>query len=242
MKTLIVFREGQSGNFVKSLIQDYAPDLVNFRVADLNLYHERQVDLTHEINWPRHSQRYNQVLRILPERRIYAACYNNWAKKVLMEQVDAQEYAQWTLNPPVWYDRAYYNICEYHQLITQDLANNQYPTVINFDHLTDLSYVTEILDEYFGLEMTDNRRNLFERYCQQQLPVDLDLPADSMQQLCSAVPVKAWHESPWFFAWAVHRWESMNNLQETHRTWSINHAKQPQTPADLVRIADSYRR
>ena len=83
MKTLIVFREGHSGNFLKALVQNYPADQVQHRVNELHFKELRDITLTHEVDLQTQSRKFNQILRILPTHNIFTAilqplpCHNH---------------------------------------------------------------------------------------------------------------------------------------------------------------------
>jgi hypothetical protein len=237
MTRLIVFREGHSGNFLKALIENAPAEAVGFRIWETE---SNAVSLSHENNWAAHQRQYSTVVRILPQRAIYNAIYNVYAKKILIEQISQQP--AWHHNLHFWYDKCFYNIQEYHQLIKHDIATNVYPNVVNFDQLLDVHYVQQVLQQYFDLDMDHNRQQIVENYRQAQLPVQLlDDSEQSMEKICQDITDQQFAEDPWFWAYCVYKYEHNNRLKEQQRLWSVNDITEPATRRDLASLSSCYR-
>lgn len=241
MKTLIVFREGHSGNFLKALVQNYPADQVQHRVNELHYKELRDITLTHDVDYLLHQRQYNQVLRILPTDKIFAAIFNNFSKKILIEMTPPGEYEQWHSNTVRWYDQCYYNQVEYRRLIQADIAQNQYPNVINFDQLLNEQYIADVLQKYFGQELNLNHKELLAQYKQQQLTADVDTLDKKMPIIIGNITDAMMEENPWFFANCVLRYELANGLTESDRMWSIDACRTVQTTQDLLQLAQQYR-
>lgn len=241
MKTLIVFREGHSGNFLKALVQNYPVEQVRHRVNELHFKELRDITLTHETDLEWQQPRFNQILRILPVQAIFTAIFNNFSKKIVIEMTQPDEWAQWRTNTVEWYDRCYYNQVEYRQLILQDIAKNQYPNVINFDRLLDSNYVEQILQKYFDMQMTENQQEILNHYASQQLQADVNSLHTTMAAVVGTITDKMFEENPWFFANCVYRYELANNLTETDRLWTMDDCVTVQKSKDLLRLAEQYR-
>lgn len=240
MKTLIVFREGHSGNFLKALVQNYPADQVQHRVNELHFKQLRDITLTHDVDYLLHQRQYNQVLRILPTHRIFAAIFNNFSKKILIEMTPPGEYAQWHNNTVRWYDQCYYNQVEYRKLIQQDIAQNQYPNVIDFDQLLNAKYIDKILQRYFNQRLNDNHKELLQHYKDQQLTADVDRLDKKMPIIIGAITDDMFEENPWFFANCVYRYELANGYTESDRLWTMDHCRTVQKSQDLIQLADEY--
>lgn len=241
MKTLIVFREGHSGNFLKALVQNYPADQVRHRVNELHFKELRDITLTHETNIEQQLPRFNQILRILPTHSVFTAIFNNFSKKIVIEMTRPEEWAQWRTNTVNWYDRCYYNQVEYRQRILQDIAENQYPNIVNFDLLLNDQYIAEILQKYFDTEMTENQRELLAHYASQQLQADVDSLHTTMPAVIGTITDEMFEENPWFFANCVLRYELANNLTEADRLWTMNDCLTVQKSQDLLQLAEQYR-
>jgi hypothetical protein len=242
MKTLIVFREGHSGNFLKALVQNYPADQVQHRVNELHFKELRDITLTHKVDLQTQSRKFNQILRILPTHNIFTAIFNNFSKKILIEMTPPGEYEQWRNNTVLWYDRCYYNQVEYYHLIQQDIANNQYLNVVNFDRLLDIDYMSDILNHYFGQLLTDNQKELLKQYADQQLQADVNGLYKDMPAIIGNITDAMFEENPWFFANCVYRYELANDLVETQRTWTLDNCRTVQTTQDLLKLAQQYNR
>jgi hypothetical protein len=240
MKTLIVFREGHSGNFLKALLQNYPAEQVQHRVNELHFKELRDITVTHDVDYLLHQRQYNQVLRILPTHKIFAAIFNNFSKKILIEMTTPGEYAGWHENTVRWYDQCYYNQVEYRRLIQEDIALNQYPDTIDFDHLLNERYVADVLSRYFGQTLNLNQKELLAQYKQQQLTVDVDTLDKKMPIIIGDITDEMFEENPWFFTNCVLRYELANGFTELDRTWSIDACRTVQKSQDLLAIAEQY--
>lgn len=242
MKTLIVFREGHSGNFLKSIILNNSltnmQGIVQFKIGDH--YPPNTIVLTHDNNYHTHRAEFDLVLRILPTRRIYSAIYNNFMKKLILEEYSAQVLDHWHNDSVYWHDRCYYNIVEYYDLITQDIQNNCYPNIIDFDQILDREYLTHIMHKYFQINFDHSRENIRKTYQELQLPLDLDQHSTSMADIVSPVTSDLLIKNPWFFSYCIHKYEKANGLEPKNRLWSINDIHQIPTKQLLLSLAQQY--
>ena len=151
------------------------------------------------------------------------------------EEFPVIDLANWVDDPVFWYDKCYYHIQEYYHRIHKDISTNTIQHVIDFDQLTNLEYLTDLLQQYFHLEFTDNRRALVTKYSELQLPINLeDDSTVDMQDILAPITDHMLLQNPWFWAYAVFKFEHNNNLTEQHRLWSVNNFKIPQTRNDLL--------
>jgi hypothetical protein len=234
MKAVVVFREGHSGNFLRSVILNHPVDVAEFRINDYlnSSLNGISVLLTHD---PKHAPDADYVFRILPTRKIYNPIYNVFMKKVLVEEFPNFELANWVDDPVFWYDKCYYNIEEYYNKIHNDIATNTVGNVIDFDRLTDCHYVANLLQKHFEVDFDHNRRRLVENYADLQLNIDLvDDATLSMQDILKPITDSMLLQNPWFWAYAVFKFEHNNKLTGNHRLWSVNDFKVPQTRLDLL--------
>lgn len=238
MKTVIVFREGQSGHFLKSIILKNDLADVQFRMTEH--YPASNITLTHDNNYHAHCAEFDLVLRILPTRRIYSAVYNNFMKKLIPEEYSASVLDSWHNNPVYWYDKCYYNIVEYHGLITQDMQNNCYPDIIDFDQILDANYLTHVMHKYFQINFDHGREIIRKTYQELQLPLDLDQHSTSMSDIVTAVTDDLLIKNPWFFSYCIHKYERANGLEPKNRLWSVNDIHQIPTKQLLVSLAQQY--
>ena len=238
MKTVIVFREGQSGHFLKSVILKNNLGNVRFRMDER--YPANNITLTHENNYDKHRAEFDLVLRVLPTRQIYHAIYNNFMKKLIAEEYSALVLDTWHKDPLFWHDRCYYNIVEYHDLITADIQHNCYPNVIDFDQLLDSNYLSDVLTKYFQIDLDQDRDNIRQRYKSLQLPMDLDHLCTRMEDIVTVVPDDLLTKNPWFFSYCIHKYELVNNFTLKNRLWSINNNQQIPTKQLLLTLAQQY--
>ena len=238
MKTVIVFREGQSGHFLKSVILKNNLGNVRFRMDER--YPANNITLTHENNYDKHRAEFDLVLRVLPTRQIYHAIYNNFMKKLIAEEYSALVLDTWHKDPLFWHDRCYYNIVEYHDLITADIQHNCYPNVIDFDQLLDRNYLSDVLTKYFQIDLDQDRDNIRQRYKSLQLPMDLDHLCTRMEDIVTVVPDDLLTKNPWFFSYCIHKYELVNNFTLKNRLWSINNNQQIPTKQLLLTLAQQY--
>jgi hypothetical protein len=234
MKTVIVFCEGHSGRFLQSVILNHPVEIASFRISDYlsSDLNGRDIILTHNVNDILPS---DCAFRILPTLNIYNPIYNVFMKKVLMEEFPGFDLAKWVNDPVFWYDKCYYLIRDYYNQIHNDISTNTIKNVIDFDRITNTEYLKDLLLQHFGLEFDNNRRALVKKYAELQL--QMDLTEDSTQQMQDILAPITDHmlvQNPWFWAYAVFKFEHNNNLTEQHRLWSVNNFKVPQTRNDLI--------
>jgi hypothetical protein len=239
MKTVIVFREGQSGHYLKSVILNNALTNVGFRMTEQ--YQENSITLTHANDYELHKTEFDLILRILPTKQIYLAIYNNFMKKLITEEYSTTVLDNWQSNPVYWHDRCYYNIVEYYNLITQDIQTNSYPKIINFDQLLDKDYLTSILTQYFQVEYDNAREVIRKTYKELQLSMNLDQNVNNMEDIISVVNDDLLAKNPWFFSYCLHKYEQTNNFVPENRQWSIDNIHQVPTRQLLVSLADQYK-
>jgi hypothetical protein len=234
MKTVVVFREGYSGHFLRAVILNHPSTVANFRIDDRLLSHNKElyVQLTHDTHAISNTDR---IFRILPTRKIYNPIYNNFMKKILVEEFPNFDLANWINDPVFWYDKCYYHIQEYYSKIHNDISTNTIQHVIDFDQLTDTEYLSNMLQQEFQLELDANRRALVKNYAELQLKIDLiDDTTLLMQDILSPITDSMLLQNPWFWAYAVFKFEHNNNLTENRRLWSINNFKVPQTRSEII--------
>lgn len=239
MKTVIVFREGQSGHYLKSIILNDSLTGVGFRMSEK--HKKSDIILTHDNNYQEHISQFDLVLRILPTRKIYSAVYNNFMKKLIAEEYSAEVLDNWQNNPVYWHDRCYYNIVEYYNLITQDIQNNCYTNIIDFDQLLDKNYLSDVLSKYFQIEFTDSQETIRKTYEELQLTLDLDQTVASMEDIVKVVTDTSLINNPWFFSYCIHKYETANNFTPQNRLWSINNIDLAPTKHLLLTLAQQYR-
>jgi hypothetical protein len=239
MKTLIVFREGHSGRFLQSVIQDTKASQASYRMEDLFRFNLMG---THELDLDKQQKEYDIVLRILPQHNIYNAIYNIFTKKTLLEEFPQFKLEDWKQDIDFWYDKCFYLIDEYHTRIRQDICNNQYPNVVNFEKLTDEHYLDQVMQQYYNVSLTDNQRKLIQNYSRLQLSITLaDDNQKEMTEIIEHITDQMLSDNPWFFAYCVFKFEKNNNLAESARLWSINNIITPPTRKKLLEIATQYR-
>lgn len=252
MKILIVFREGLSGHYLKSLIDD-SPGDINFRVDswypgiyDLGGVPYRSSDcsclhLSHIENLDRFMTNFDLILTIQVNKKIYHACYNVFFKKVLVENLDYNEkYKTWKQDLLFWYDVSYYNIKEYHDLFLSDRRHNTISNIIEFDDILDIDYVREIFKKYLHRDLSDNMIRIINTYREKQVQHQLDHKARSMSEIISYLPESVFEESPWFASYCIFKFENSNNLAESQRLWSINDVNRPIDKKFLLSIENLY--
>jgi hypothetical protein len=238
MKTVLTFREGQSGNFFKHLLEN-SQVTMSFRTKDFHPTNYFNLTLTHQVDYNYHCKHFDQILRILPSKKIYLAIYNNFMKKLIKEQTN-DNFDDWISCPIKWYDVCYSNITEYYDLIDYDISANQYRNIIDFDQMLNLEYLNMILKKYFLTEMDESRQKILETYNKLQLQIDLDTVTTSMQSIVDPIPDELFASNPWFFSYCVFKFEKTNKFVETQRKWSINDLKGVQTKKDCLNIAQTY--
>jgi hypothetical protein len=238
MKTLVVFREGHGGRFLQSVIQDTEASQARYRMEDWCSY-----DLigTHDLDLEKQQKEYDLILRILPRHNIYNAIYNIFTKKTLLEEFSQFELADWKQHIAFWYDKCFYLIDEYYTHIQQDIQNNQYPNVVNFDKLTDEDYLDLLMQQYYNVGLTDNQRKLIKNYSRLQLLITLaDDDQTEMTEIIEHITDQMLYDNPWFFAYCIFKFEKNNSLPESARSWSINNIFEPPTRKKLLEIATQY--
>jgi hypothetical protein len=238
MKTVIAFREGQSGHYLKSVILNNDFGVVKFRMDEH--YPANNITLTHENNYDKHKAEFDLVLRVLPAKQIYHAIYNNFMKKLITEEYSASVLDTWHKDPVYWHDRCYYNIVEYHDLITSDIQYNCYPNVIDFDQLLDSNYLSDLLTKYFQIDFDQDRDNIRQKYKSLQLSMELDRPSIRMEDIVTVVPDDLLTKNPWFFSYCIHKYEQGNNFTPKNRLWSINNIQQIPTKQLLLTLSQQY--
>jgi len=238
MKTVIVFREGQSGHYLKSIILNNNLTNVGFRMPEH--YQTSNITLTHINNYEKHMADFDLALRILPTKQIYITVYNNFMKKLITEEYSASVLDNWHANPVYWHDRCYYNIVEYYNLITQDIQTNCYPIIIEFDRLLDSDYLSDILFRYFQIEFDEGREKIRKTYKELQLTLDLDQDTVCMSDIVDVVTDELLMKNPWFFSYCIHKYELANDLTVQNRAWSINNIDQVPTKLLLLNLAQQY--
>lgn len=250
MKTVIFFREGLSGHYLKSLVDD-DPTAMKFRVDPWypGLYENMQPKNDqckcmhkHLVDWQKISAQHDLVLTIQVQNKIYHAIYNNFYKKYLIENPQLQpDFANWTQNKLFWYDVTFYNIKEYYVLNRRDLLENTFENIINFDQLLEIQYIEHIFKKYFNRDLTDNMRRIVTEYANLQLQYNLSEAETSMQDIVQKIPDKAFIESPWFASYCIFKYETNKNLSESQRLWSIDSVTKPIDKRFLLQISSQYK-
>lgn len=260
MMTLILFREGLSGHYLKALI-DNTPDPIQFRVdpwypgiydnatcTELGVMRTSipsQCDCAHRthINVQNTLSRYDLVLSILVNYKIYHGIYNNFYKKLLVEQLDLKKrFVRWHLEPCFWYDIAFYNLKEYYHLFQHDHVDNIVGNgiVVNFDFILELDYIEEIFQKYLNRAINKNTRRLVNSYRAQQLQYDLSRNEKTMEDIVDSIPDAEFTLSPWFAAYCIFKFETNNQLVESQRLWSIDEINAIVDKKILLDLATKY--
>jgi hypothetical protein len=246
MKTLILFREGLSGHYLKSLIDDEPVD-VKFRMDPWypGIYdtltppaEDQSCVCLHQLPDAVYADKFDRVFTMLVNKSIYHAIYNVFTKKVLVEQSSPDEFACWQDNMVTWYDRCYYNIEEYWGLFRQDAALGQ---VIDFDQILDADYMDQLFQQHYGRTLSDNQRRIVTEYSAKQLNLTLSTSGTSMQEIVDAIPDHLFRENPWFAAYCLFKFEKNNQLPESNRLWTIDDVTQPIDRVFLLSVAQQYR-
>jgi hypothetical protein len=250
MKTIIFFREGLSGHYLKSLINNNS-DPMTFRVDPWHsgIYDDikpkvEQVKCLHKhlVDWQNLSSTYDLILTIQVQKKIYHAIYNNFYKKYLIENPHLQQdFQEWPRNQLFWYDVTYYNIKEYHKLYQQDLIENTFENIVNFDNILEIDYIEHIIKKFYNRDLTNNMRRIVKEYAGLQLQYDLSADEIRMQDIIAAIPDKAFMESPWFASYCIFKYETNNQLDENQREWSIDSVTAPIDKKFLLEISARYR-
>lgn len=239
MSTVLVFREGCSGHFVQAVLEEHGPEHVSYRMPENS--QTNKIFVTHKVDTEFHNSQYDLALRILPDKKIYNAIYNNFSKKLLLEDFSNFEFQDWIKNPIYWYDICFYNIKEYFELHLDDIQENKYKNVINFDNLLDKKYFAELLQMYFQSSLTNQQIELIEKYSALQLQIDLcHDDVKDMRDIIEPIPENLFVFSPWFFSYCIFKFENNNNLTESQRLWSINQLEKIQNKAELLELSKRY--
>lgn len=258
MNTLILFREGLSGHYLKALIDD-SPDTLQFRVdpwypgiydnlecpkngkmktstpSECHCCHRKDVNLQKALS------SYDLVLSILVNRKIYHGIYNNFHKKLLVEQIDLQaRYENWHRQSRFWYDIAFYNLKEYYDLFQRDCVENTISNVIDFDFILELDYIEEIFQKYLHRTINDNTRRLVTSYRAHQLQYDLSGDEKTMEDIVEPIPDDEFAVSPWFAAYCIFKYETNNQFSESQRLWSVDEINCVIDKKILLDIATKY--
>jgi hypothetical protein len=240
MTTLIVFREGCNGHYLQAIVENYPSDQARFRMADDN-HSQKLTCLTHEVNFQSHVEKFKNALRILPDKKIYNAIYNNFMKKMLLEDFSNFNISDWNKDIIFWYDRCYHNIVEYFALHCADVSNNVYTDVVNFDLLLSQDYVDSILKTYFDTSMNNNQIAMIKKYSDLQLSIDLcNDDARDMKTIMEPLSDSMFESNPWFFSYCIFKYEHNNKLSESMRAWSVNSFTRRQTKHDLMELSKQY--
>lgn len=251
MKTLIVFREGLSGHYFKSLVDDL-PVEVNFRMDPWHpgIYDhlprnnkkipESCVCLHSFPNLKEFEKNFDLVLNIQTNEKIFQAVYNVFFKKILIEQFSANDYNNWKNNLIFWYDKIYYNIQEYFHLYEQERKNSKYSNVINFDLLLSEAYIEEIFKRYYNRSLTNNMKSIINQYQQKQLDIDLTRDGMTMLEIVDPIPDIYFDQHPWYASYCIFKYEFNNGLLESQRCWSIDTVKTVIDKKFLLEIQHQY--
>jgi hypothetical protein len=249
MKTLILFREGLSGHYLKSLVDD-DPGVINFRVDPWypGIYDATPFTIkncvcvhTHLVDHQTLSKNFDLTLTIQVRKKLYHAIYNNFYKKYLVENPKLQDdFIHWTDNTVFWYDTTYYNIKEYFDLHQQDLATNTYKNIIEFDNLLEIDYLEQIFKHYYNKDLTENMKRIIKTYANLQLQYDLSRNETEMHDIVSILPDRVFSESPWYASYCIFKFEKNNNLHEHQRQWSVNDITKPIDKQFLIEISKKY--
>lgn len=250
MKTIIFFREGLGGHYLKSLIDD-STNPMKFRVDPWypGLYYHKKFVVEdcvclhkHLVDWQKLSASFDLVLTIQVQKKIYHAIYNNFYKKFLIENPHLQQdFKNWSQNCTFWYDVTYYNLKEYYGLYQQDLAENTFQNIIDFDNILQVDYIEHIIKKYLGKDLTHNMRRIVSEYAALQLRYDLSGSETDMQDIIRVIPDTEFEESPWFASYCIFKYETSNNLSESQREWSIDSVSTPIDKKFLLEISAKYR-
>jgi hypothetical protein len=217
------------------VIQDHPADTAKFRMADNHQNRQSSIFLTHDAEAVYKDPELSPVFRILPTQNVYNAIYNNFTKKVLIEEFSKFNLREWIHNPVFWYDKCYYHIQECYYQICNDISTNTIQNIVDFDRITDCDYIANWLLQNFNLEFTTNRRMLVQHYASMQLQLELkDDNSILMQDIIGPITDKMLLENPWFWAYIVFKFEHNNNLLETDRVWSVDNFNRPQCIDDLL--------
>jgi hypothetical protein len=230
----IVFREGHSGHFLQAVILDRPAESAGYRMTDYYQNINSKVFLTHNTESVDRSK-FSPVFRILPTYNIYNAIYNIFTKKILIEEFPKFDLSTWVDDPVFWYDKCFYHIQECYHCIKNDIATNTIKNIVDFDKLTSIDYMEQWLRQNFNITMTANRRQLINNYTKLQLEIELkDNTVTSMHEIVTQLSDSMLTQNPWFWAYAVFKFEHNNNLPESSRSWSVTQFTTPQMINDLL--------
>jgi hypothetical protein len=250
MNTIIFFREGLSGHYLKLLVDD-SRHAVNFRVDSWypGIYNAPKLTVNqscvcahkHLVNWNKISKEFDLILTIQVRKKIYHAIYNNFYKKYLIENPQLQnDFDNWTSNLMFWYDTTYYNIKEYYDLYQQDLKENTFENIIEFDYILEPDYIEQIFLQYYNRSLTENMKNIVKTYRDLQLKYDLSGNERAMNDIVSVFPEHVFLESPWYASYCIFKYETNNGLTENQRQWSINLVTRPIDKKFLLDLSSQY--
>jgi hypothetical protein len=130
---------------------------------------------------------------------------------------------------------------EYHRLYQQDLIDNSFQNIVDFDHILEIEYIEHIFKKFYNRDLTANMRRIITEYANLQLQYDLSADGTSMHNIIEAIPDKAFVESPWFASYCIFKYETNNNLLESQRIWSIDSANTPIDKPFLLKISSQYK-
>lgn len=233
MKVCILFRAGHSGNYIQSLIEDKPID-VQFRIdpynpqltkelleSDISYINDNQCVLLHTVPSREFLKKFDLVLRILPTKNLYNPIYNNFHKKILVEEPIGKDFLQWKDCLTFWYDKTFYNISEQYAHIVNDMQHNQIENVIDFDRILNIDYIEYIFQKYFNRSVTDNMKNIVDKYKHLQLGFALTDSGLTMHDITKIFHDDMFFHDPWFASYCIFKFEKNNNLNESQRQWSI---------------------
>ena len=256
MKTLIIFREGLSGHYLRALIND-SREKINFRFdkyysnncpqtenLEIDKITGPVCDCFHKefINLTQVQKKYDLTVTIQVYQKIYHGIYNNFHKKILIENIELEKNFQyWHRNPIFWYDLSYYNLKEYYQLYQQDLLENTIKHIINFDFILDIDYIEHVFQKYLNRPINNNTKRIVQEYRSKQLMYDLSNNEKDMKDIISALPDSVFVESPWFASYCIFKFETNNNLSEYQRQWSIDSVNNVINKSFLLKISSQYK-
>lgn len=263
MKVLVFFREGTGGNFFKTLFENQDLGEAGLRVdpwltikqieyslqsgsqplvtgpIQITIAHASTSDAYKKYHTVDPSG-FDLVLRILPHHQIYKTIWNNFHKKIIIEEKLSLE--SWQQDLTFWFDKCYYNIGEYYQLHKSDIVNNVIANVIDFDRIEDVDYLESVSQKYFSSSLTSEQIRFIQSYQSKQLNVRLsdDLEQD-MSRIVSEIPRDRFAKDPWFASYCVFKYEKNRGLSESDRAWSVDQFDRYPGPDQLISIADQYR-
>lgn len=233
MKTCLLFKPGHSGNYIKSLIDD-KPIEVQFRIdnynaqfnkelleSDVSHINDNQCILMHSVPSKEFLEKFDLVLTILPTNNIYNPIYNNFHKKILIEESISKDFLNWNNSPMFWYDKTFYNISEHYSINMNEIRSNQIKNIIDFDNILNVEYIEHIFQKYFNRPLTNNMKNIVEEYKKLQLTINLTDAGKSMKEIIKVIDDDMLIKDPWFASYSIFKFEKNNQLLESQRKWSI---------------------